>query len=114
MPEGGVVFREAIAWLAERLAMPPEEWARLVAELDVAARDRSAGMSDALTRDILEAVQAGLEAGMTAASFRDDFDSLVQAAEKAHAQAARDGGDRILVGDPAPAGGRGGGGAPAR
>ena len=42
------------------------------------------------------------------------FDSLVQAAEKAHAQAARDGGDRILVGDPAPAGGRGGGGAPAR
>lgn len=34
------------------------------------------------------------------------FDSLVQAAERAHAQAARDGGDRLLVGDPAPVGGK--------
>ena len=35
------------------------------------------------------------------------FDSLVQAAERAYAKAAREGGDRLLVGNPAPAGGKG-------
>lgn len=77
MPEGGVIFREAIEWLADRLAMSSGEWAQLIAEVDAAARDRSTGMSDALTRDILEAVQTGLEEGMTAAAFRDEFDALI-------------------------------------
>ena len=56
MPDFGVVFQEAIDFLRERLAMSPAEWVELIAEVDAAARDRSAGMSDALARDILEAI----------------------------------------------------------
>jgi hypothetical protein len=35
------------------------------------------------------------------------FDSLVQAAERAYARATREGGDRLLVGNPAPVAGKG-------
>ncbi|MCB1463252.1 MAG: minor capsid protein [Nitratireductor sp.] len=79
MPDFGVVFQEAIDFLRERLAMSPAEWVELIAEVDAAARDRSAGMSDALARDILEAIEKALEEGTTEADFRKTFDQLTRA-----------------------------------
>lgn len=74
----GVAFSEAIDFLRERLALPAGEWERLIREVDGAARDRSAGMSDALTRDILDAIREVMEKGGTAAEFRRDFDRLIR------------------------------------
>lgn len=73
----GVVFREAIEFLRERLAMPPEVWLALLREADAAARDRSRGMSDALLADILKAVIEALEEGTTEATFHKTFDQLI-------------------------------------
>lgn len=74
--EGGVKFNEAIDFLHQRLALPDGAWLRLLHEVDTAARDRSAGMNDAMVRDILEAVLEALEQGSTVESFRDDFDAI--------------------------------------
>jgi SPP1 gp7 family putative phage head morphogenesis protein len=73
----GVPFAEAIEFLRRRLDLPAGEWRRLVAEVDAAARDRSAGMSDALVEDILRAVLASLEGGGSQAEFLAAFDELV-------------------------------------
>ncbi len=59
-------------------------------------------------------IRVTLSIGM--ATYEDEntmfFDSLVQAAERAYAKAMREGGDRLLVGNPAPAGGKGPEGGP--
>ncbi len=74
----GVVFGEAVDSLTERLAMDPAEWLALVREADKAASDRSAGMSDALTQDIVAAIREAMEKGTTASAFRMTFDDLVR------------------------------------
>ena len=56
----GPAFAEAIAFLVDRLAVTPAEWLRLVREVDAAARDRSTGMTDAMVRDILEAIKEAI------------------------------------------------------
>ncbi len=74
----GVVFQEAIDALADRLALPPADWLALLREADRAATDRSAGMSDALVRDLVAAIKEAMEQGTTAATFRDTFDALTR------------------------------------
>ncbi|EDQ34288.1 phage putative head morphogenesis protein, SPP1 gp7 family [Hoeflea phototrophica DFL-43] len=74
-----VKFNEAINFLRQRLALPDGVWLKLFQEADKAARDRSAGMSEAMVRDILEAVLTALEEGTTVETFRDDFDAIATA-----------------------------------
>lgn len=75
----GVKFKEAIEFLRQRLALPDGVWLRLLQEVDQAARDRSAGMNNAMVRDILEAVLEALEKGSTVEAFREDFDTIAAA-----------------------------------
>lgn len=75
----GVKSTEAIEFLRQRLALPDGVWLKLVQEVDQAARDRSAGMNEAMVRDILEAVLKALEQGSTVETFRDDFDTITAA-----------------------------------
>lgn len=75
----GVKFSEAIDFLRQRLALPDGVWLKLLQEADEAARDRSAGMNDAMVRDILEAVLIALEEGSTVETFREDFDVITAA-----------------------------------
>lgn len=75
----GVKFVEAIEFLRQRLALPDGVWLKLLQEVDIAARDRSAGMSEAMVRDILEAVLKALEQGSTVETFRDEFDTITAA-----------------------------------
>lgn len=75
----GVKFVEAIKFLRQRLALPDGAWLKLLQEADEAARDRSAGMNEAMVRDVLEAVLKALEAGSTVETFRDEFDAIVAA-----------------------------------
>lgn len=77
--QDGVKFNEAIEFLRQRLALPDGVWLKLLQEVDEAARDRSAGMSEAMVRDILEAVLTALEEGSTVETFRDDFDAIATA-----------------------------------
>jgi uncharacterized protein with gpF-like domain len=56
-------FEEAITFLRRRLELPGDRWGELVRQVDQAARDRSAGMSDALMRDILSEILAAIEEG---------------------------------------------------
>ena len=72
----GPAFAEAIAFLVDRLAVTPAEWLRLVREVDAAARDRSTGMTDAMVRDILEAIKEAISEGETLGTFRKDFASI--------------------------------------
>lgn len=69
----GVRFEEAIDFLRRRLALPGDRWNEIVQEIDKAARDRSAGMSDALMRDVLAAVLDAIEDGGAFESFLDDY-----------------------------------------
>lgn len=64
-----VRFAEAIDFLRRRLALPGDRWGELLREVDAAARDRSAGMTDALVRDILETVLDTIENGGTFGDF---------------------------------------------
>lgn len=73
-----VRFAEAIEWLRRRLAMAPDEWLALVREVDAAAADRAAGMSDALISDILTEVMAAIEDGTGLGAFLDAFDDLIR------------------------------------
>lgn len=75
--DGNVRFQEAIDFLKLRLAMPPGQWLELLREVDAAARDRSAGMTDALIRDITAAILASLEDGTGLPSFLQGWDELV-------------------------------------
>jgi SPP1 gp7 family putative phage head morphogenesis protein len=72
----GVKFFEAIEFLRQRLALPDGVWLKLLQEVDQAARDRSAGMSEVMVRDILEVVLKALEEGTTVETFRNDFDAI--------------------------------------
>lgn len=58
-----VRFAEAIDFLRLRLAMPPERWLEILRQADAAARDRAAGMTDALVRDINAAILDAVEEG---------------------------------------------------
>lgn len=73
----GVRFQEAIEFLQRRLALPPGRWLELLREIDAAARDRSAGMSDALVADITAAILASIEDGKGLPSFLDSWDELI-------------------------------------
>lgn len=73
MADAGVRFEEAIDFLRRRLALPAGRWGELVREIDIAARDRSAGMSDALVTDILREVLKAIEEGSTFAAFLDGW-----------------------------------------
>ncbi len=64
-----VRFAEAIDFLRRRLTLPDGRWSQILREVDAAARDRSAGMSDTLVRDVLRALLSAIEEG---AAF-DDF-----------------------------------------
>jgi len=75
----GVKFNEAIDFLRQRLTLPDGAWLKLLQEVDTAARDRSAGMNEAMVRDVLEAVSKALEEGSTVETFRDDFDAIAAA-----------------------------------
>lgn len=75
----GIKFNEAIDFLRQRLALPDGVWLNLLQEVDQAARDRSAGMSEAMVHDILEAVLKALEEGTTVETFRNDFDAIAAA-----------------------------------
>jgi hypothetical protein len=78
-PDGGAVrFEEAIDFLRRRLALPGDRWLEIVQTIDAAARDRSAGMSDALARDIIAAVLKGIETGSGFAPFLDAFDETIR------------------------------------
>lgn len=65
----GVRFEEAIDFLRRRLALPAGRWGELVRQVDRAARDRSAGMSDALVRDILAEALKAIEDGSAFGDF---------------------------------------------
>lgn len=74
----GVAFREAIDFLRARLALDEKDWLSLIREADRAARDRASGMSDALVRDILDAIKDAMAKGTTAGAFRETFDRLLR------------------------------------
>lgn len=76
-PEAGVRFSEAIDFLKRRLAVPPARWLELLREVDAAARDRSAGMSEALVRDITAAILDAIESGEGLPSFLSAWDDAV-------------------------------------
>jgi SPP1 gp7 family putative phage head morphogenesis protein len=75
----GVLFQEAIDYLTKRLALTPNAFNELAQSLDAAASDRAAGMSDAMVRGILSAIEAALREGTTADTFRATFDELAKA-----------------------------------
>jgi len=75
--EIGVRFEEAIDFLRRRLALPEGVWLEMVREIDVAARDRSAGMSDALARDVLAAALEAVETGATSSDFLAGFSDAI-------------------------------------
>jgi hypothetical protein len=79
MADPGVRFAEAIDFLRRRLALPDGGWRELIREVDAAANDRSAGMSEALVRDILAALLATVEDGGTFADFELGWDAAVGA-----------------------------------
>lgn len=68
-----VRFGEAIAFLRRRLELPADRWGELVRQIDRAARDRSAGMSDALLTDILRETLKALEEGTGFDAFMDGW-----------------------------------------
>jgi len=79
MPEpAGVRFAEAIDFLRRRLELPGDRWGEIIREIDAAARDRSAGMTDALTRDILAAVLEAIEQGTGFDPFLDAFEETTR------------------------------------
>lgn len=73
MAEAAVRFDEAIDFLKRRLALPEGRWLEIVREIDAAARDRSAGMSDALVADILREALKAIEEGAGFADFLDGW-----------------------------------------
>ncbi|KQZ14319.1 hypothetical protein ASD44_09715 [Mesorhizobium sp. Root554] len=75
-PETGVRFEEAIDFLRRRLALPQARWLELMREVDAAARDRSAGMSDALVQDIIAEVLAAIEDGSGLPGFLEGWDDI--------------------------------------
>lgn len=74
----GIQFSEAIGFMRRRLALEPEVWLDLVREIDAAAQDRAAGMTDAMVSSILDAVTRALEEGTTAGDFRTEFDAIAK------------------------------------
>lgn len=86
-PDGtSIRFVEAIDFLRRRLALPDGEWRALLREVDQAANDRSAGMSDALVREILQAVHDAIDEGTGFGPFLDMFED----ATRRHGWAAGD------------------------
>lgn len=77
--KSGVKPGAAIDFLRRRLKLKPEAFNVLAREADAAARDRAAGMGDALFQDILAAVLEALEAGTALSDFTRDFDQLTKA-----------------------------------
>lgn len=62
--------------MRRRLALPQEVWLDLVREIDAAANDRAAGMTDSMVESILDAITRGLEDGTGPAEFRKEFDAI--------------------------------------
>ena len=75
--EIGVRFEEAIDFLRRRLALPDGAWLTLIQEIDAAARDRSAGMSDALARDVLAEALDAIETGASFGDFLSGFSDAI-------------------------------------
>jgi uncharacterized protein with gpF-like domain len=73
-----VRFVEAIDFLRRRLALPPGRWGELLREVDAAARDRSAGMSDALADDIARAILKSVENGEALPTFLEAWEALTK------------------------------------
>lgn len=71
-------FEEAIAYLRRRLELPDDRWLEIVQAIDVAASDRSAGMSDALVKDILAEILRTLEEGSTFDAFLDGWEEATR------------------------------------
>ncbi|SMH42411.1 phage head morphogenesis protein [Mesorhizobium australicum] len=68
-----VRFEEAIAFLRRRLELPADRWLEVVRQIDAAASDRSAGMTDSLVTDILAEVLKAIEDGSTFDGFLDGW-----------------------------------------
>lgn len=77
-PETSVRFVEAIDFLRRRLALPDGAWSEILRNVDAAARDRSAGMTDALVRDILQAILAALDEGTGFDPFLDAWNEATR------------------------------------
>lgn len=77
MAEISVRFSEAVDFLKRRLALPPGRWLELLREIDAAAQDRSAGMGEALVRDILAEVTKAVEDGTALSGFLDGWEEIV-------------------------------------
>ncbi|RJG46450.1 phage minor head protein [Mesorhizobium sp. DCY119] len=73
-----VRFEEAITFLRRRLELPADRWAELVRQIDEAATDRSAGMTDALLTDILAEVLRAIEDGTGLGGFLDGWDTAIR------------------------------------
>lgn len=71
-----VRFEEAITFPRRRLAMPPGRWLEILRTADAAARDRSAGMRDALVRDITAALLQAVGDGSGLPSFVEAWEAL--------------------------------------
>jgi len=75
----GIAFAEAIAFLKDRLKFSDADWQALIFEVDAAARARSSDMSEAMSRDILQAILAAMEEGSTIGDFEEKFDGIAAA-----------------------------------
>lgn len=73
-----VRFEEAITFLRRRLDVTSDEWDELIRATDSSARERANAMSEALIRDILEAVLKAVEDGTAIQAFRDAFGGLIR------------------------------------
>ncbi|WP_157384468.1 phage minor head protein [Nitratireductor soli] len=73
-----VRFEEAISFLRRRLELPADRWGALVRQIDQAARDRSAGMSDALVTDILRELLEAIEDGTGFDAFLDGWNEATR------------------------------------
>jgi SPP1 gp7 family putative phage head morphogenesis protein len=80
MPEASdiaVRFAEAIEFQRFRLGLSDAEWAALLAGASAAASAAADDTAASMQRDLAEAVLRGLEDGMTADRFRDEYDRIV-------------------------------------
>lgn len=71
-------FEEAISFLRRRLELPADRWGELVQQIDRAATDRSAGMSDGLVRDILGRALKSIEDGSGFNDFLNGWDEAIK------------------------------------
>lgn len=73
-----VRFQEAIDFLRRRLNLPGDRWAEILRQVDRAASDRAAHMTDALVSDILREAMNSIEEGTGLPDFRQRFTETLQ------------------------------------